>query len=192
MRRSSQVPVNADGFTLMEVIVVMGILSSFMVMLVQLLGSGVEMYGRGQRGQDLADRAHLAVRATTRSLETMIGPIDRGDAAEGIRPDARLISVWEPLGFQHEAPKARVQVVRATVGLDEGQESELLRAVLEEEVAEEFGFSGPTFEEEMVVAIEAAPKSRRADLLLLPWPTDPDGVFMSCGRGWFRRSRTST
>ena len=50
------------GFTLIELVVVMGILAGFLVMLVQLVDTGLRMFGEGELGQQFADRtsrAHL-------------------------------------------------------------------------------------------------------------------------------------
>src|SRR5690606_17815068 len=43
------------GFTLLELVVAMGILTAFLVMLVQLLASGTRLVDDGERGQSLAD-----------------------------------------------------------------------------------------------------------------------------------------
>ncbi|MBL8753083.1 MAG: type II secretion system protein, partial [Planctomycetes bacterium] len=57
-----------SGFTLVELLVVMGILSGFLIMLVQLLESGVRMFGEGELGQALADRAGQAQRVIAGEL----------------------------------------------------------------------------------------------------------------------------
>jgi prepilin-type N-terminal cleavage/methylation domain-containing protein len=48
------------GFTLIELVVVMGILSGFLVMLVQLVGIGLRLFSDGELGQALADRSRAA------------------------------------------------------------------------------------------------------------------------------------
>lgn len=184
--RSPAATAGSPGFTLIELVLVMGLLSSFLLMLVQLLGSGVDMYGKGQRGQDLADRADLAVRAVRESLGAMVGPISRpGAENEAARPDARLIVSWEPTGFSREPDAARSQIVRTTVALTEAEENALLRRALEEIVAEEFGSEGEAFEEELALRMAEAPRTGRADMLLLAWPVGSDGVFMELRRGRF-------
>ena len=44
------------GFTLLELLIVMGILSAFLTMLVQLVDTGLRLFGEGELGQELADR----------------------------------------------------------------------------------------------------------------------------------------
>ena len=50
----------AAGFTLIELLVVMGILTGFLLMLAQLVDGGLRMFGEGELGQALADRASAA------------------------------------------------------------------------------------------------------------------------------------
>lgn len=60
--------VDQRGFTLLELVVVMGILSGFLLMLVQFLDSGVQLFSEGENGQALADRAEAARTAVDREL----------------------------------------------------------------------------------------------------------------------------
>ena len=68
------------GFTLLELVVVMGLLAGFCVMLVQLLATGVRMFDEGEDGQALADRAGDASRLVRQQWAELLGP--SGEAPE--------------------------------------------------------------------------------------------------------------
>ena len=70
------------GFTLIELLVAMGLLSAFLVMLVQLLGTSASLFDRGERGQELADRALTAQRAVTHAITQVVGPRTESNAGE--------------------------------------------------------------------------------------------------------------
>ncbi len=173
-----------SGFTLIEIVVVMGLLSSFMLMLVQLMGSGVDMFTTGQRGQDLADRGQLVKHATLDCFERMVGP--RRTVMVEQDPDVRMLVSWENQGFlQDDGAHTRQQVVRATVGLTELEEIDLLTEVFRP-IAEE---ETPGGEEEVARAVQQmiadAPRKGRADMLLFAWPQDPKGVFLELRHALF-------
>ncbi|MCA8942038.1 MAG: type II secretion system protein, partial [Planctomycetes bacterium] len=165
------------GFTLIEIVVVMGLLASFVLMLVQLTGSGVDMFTKGQRGQDLADRAMLASHAIEDELGRMVGPV-RTDF-EPHTPDARLIVNYVNRGFARDGEEHdRIQMLRATVGLTEAEETELLVGPIREAILEELGDVDEAALEKMLEAeLAGRPRFGRGDLLLLPWPIGDDGVF---------------
>lgn len=173
------------GFTILELIVVMGLLSSFLLMLVQLLGAGVEMYGKGQRGQDLADRAMIATDAITDVLDGMIGP--KSTEYDPGPPTTRLLVSWADLGFlaPDGQPHTRTQVVRATVALSEIEEERLLREIMRQPAAENVGMDPIALEEEIDRMVALEPRAGRGDLLLFAWPRDEAGVFLELRRGLF-------
>lgn len=177
------------GFTILEIVVVMGLLASFVLMLVQLTGSGVEMFAKGQRGQHLADRAMLAARAVEAELGRMVGPARI--AYEPQDPDARMFLGYENIGFARDGEEHdRVQVLRATVGLTEHEETELLKAPIRESILEEVGEIDPIeFEKMLAAELASTPRFGRGDLLMLPWPVDKAGVFFELRRGVFIHNR---
>ncbi len=140
--------VSSAGFTILELTVVMGILSGFLLMLVQMLTSGVQIFQSGEQGQHMSDRRAVAARAVVDSLDAMIGP-SRGEYQDRDL-SVRMRLDWAPLGLSPEgAPsKGSVQVLRATVALDQAAAEKL------------------------------DSQSGRAQMLLLPWPVGGDGVFM--------------
>ena len=175
----------STGFTMLELIVAIGLLSAFMLMLVQLLGSGVGVFQDGERGQVMADRAHAAARAVTVAIEDMIGPSRQ--SYEPQPPDARLLVTWENIGLDPAGAKlGRAQVVRASVRLREEVETrmmtELLGPLAEEDAR---GGSEQQIADRLEELIADYPRRERAEMLLLPWPADADGVFLELRRGLF-------
>jgi prepilin-type N-terminal cleavage/methylation domain-containing protein len=124
------------GFTLMELVIVMGILCGFLLMLVQFLDSGVQLFDEGETGQGLADRAETARFAVDRELRALRGP---GVTVEQGKPAERLVSQLLPLGLPAKGAPGdpRGLLFRATVGLAPEQElrvvqdTTLLRAAVE-------------------------------------------------------------
>ncbi|MHC5065872.1 MAG: type II secretion system protein [Planctomycetota bacterium] len=174
------------GFTLLELVVVMGILSGFLLMLVQMLGSGVSIFQEGERGLNLADRRAAATRALVSSIDAMIGPpLGQYDPQE---PDLRMRLDWAPLGLDPAAGMDRtsVQVLRASVSLTEAQEFKLLRELLLVEAEEIAGGAGElAVEEKLSELVDRSPRVGRGEMLLFPWPVEIDGVFLELRRALF-------
>ncbi len=165
-----------QGFTLLELVVAMGLLTGFLLMLVRLLGTGVGLFDEGERGQELLDRAQAATRAAREALLDSCGP--RLVGRPGGAPDARLIVHYAPLG----ADAARVQVVRSTVRLSAAREEQLLEAAFVA-LAREDGADERQAEEAARERLRTWPRSGRGEMLLLPWPVDAEGVFWELRRG---------
>ncbi len=174
------------GFTLLELVVVMGILSGFLLMLVQILGSGVSIFQEGERGQNMADRRAVASRAVAIAIDAMIGPtLGRYESQE---PDLRLRLDWAPLGLDPAAgdQTSRIQVLRASVALSENQEAAILREELQasaEDIAS--GAGEEAVLEKLSQLVEQFPRVGRGEMLLFPWPLSSDGVFMELRRALF-------
>ncbi|MEI6128741.1 MAG: type II secretion system protein [Planctomycetota bacterium] len=167
--------VDQRGFTLLELVVVMGILSGFLLMLVQFLDSGVQLFSEGENGQALADRAEAARTAVDRELRSLRGP---GLDFEDGKQSERLLAQMLPLGLPQRSEPGAPQglVLRAAVQLSPQHEERirhdamLLRAITE---------LGPK-----VSTDELAARARELErklplrgtgrLLLLPWPKTAD------------------
>ena len=127
---------NQRGFTLLELVVVMGILSGFLMLLVQFLDSGVQLFDEGETGQALADRAESARTSVERELRSLRGP---GLDIENGKPNDRLLVQMLPLGLPARSTPSdpRGLVLRAAVHLSPLHEERirhdamLLRAVTE-------------------------------------------------------------
>lgn len=176
----------AGGFTLLELVVVMGILAGFLVMLVQLVDAGLRLFGDGEAGQAMADRATRAVRVIGEELRALRGAAtgrDR-DGAED-----RLLVQWLPIGLpaRPEARATRVQVLRAAVHLPPDREAELLQ----QKLAVEIGKAEPKLGPAEVAALVAArladePLRGTGNLLLLPWRQEnADEALLELRAAWF-------
>lgn len=173
----------SSGFTLLEITLVLGLLAAFCVFLLQLLTSGVQLFDEGESGQDLADRAHAAGAAAQDAIGAVVGP--RSESSPGEPPTARLLVQRVPFAFVPGAPP--VQVVRSSVQLGEEEEQQLLgRQLLREHAREWRGLSPSEIEQRLADALQDAPRTRRGEMLLLPWPQgDPDGAYLELRRGLF-------
>lgn len=178
-------PRRAGGFTLLELTIVMGILSGFLVMLVQLVSSGLSMFGEGELGQALADRASQAQRVITRELTTLRGS---ASARDRDRVDDRLVVQLLPIGLPPlpERGATRVQVLRAAVHLPPDRELELL----EGEVARRIAEQRPELKgDELATAVQKQlglePLRGVGNLLLLPWRQEGDDALLELRAGWF-------
>ena len=87
-----------DGFTLIELIVVMGILSGFLMMLVSLVDSGLTMFRDGETSQVLADRGARAQQVLRDELSTLRGSSTGRDRAE---VEDRLVVQMLPIGLPY-------------------------------------------------------------------------------------------
>ena len=107
------------GFTILELTVAMGLLSVFMMFLIQIMLTTTEVFHDGQQMQELASRGLAARRPAEEALRAMTGPTFEG---RDLPSDARLLVQWAPLGLDPTAARGHVQVLRATVRLSEAQE----------------------------------------------------------------------
>ncbi|MFO1051613.1 MAG: prepilin-type N-terminal cleavage/methylation domain-containing protein [Planctomycetota bacterium] len=172
------------GFTLIEILVVSGLLAVLLGALVELTSRGAELFDRGTRGQELADEATVAMRRVRESLDALAGPFPGWRGSD--LPEARLIVSEAPLGLRDTLPGAgeaaaahpapRLQVLRSTVQLEPRHEEALLKTAVADFVERT---QGPGVAEEIVAQHLAQwPRRGRGELLLLPWPSDSSGVFM--------------
>lgn len=177
----------AAGFTLIELVVVMGLLTIFAAFLIQLMSTSVSLFQQGERGQDMSDRADAAARAIEQSVRDMIGP--SGVDLDGREPKTRLLAQWvagvgNTAATSTVAVAPRVQLLRATVRIDDRTEERLLRPVLfQEATATAEGKAPAQIEARLRELIALAPRAGRATMLLVPRPAgDPEGAFFSVRR----------
>ena len=169
------------GFTLIELVVAMGLLASFLVMLVNLIGSAARLFDEGERGQELLDRASAAMRASRDVIDATTGPmvVDRPAAP----PDARLLIYRRPLGFgslDDAAPK--LPVLRATARIPAARENPmLLRAFRDAAIAE--GADPQSADDDARQMLAAFGSTGRAEVLLAAWPSDETGTYFELRRG---------
>ena len=158
----------------------MGLLSVFMMFLLQILFTSTGIFHEGQEGQDLSTRALAASRALETAVGDMVGPTRESR----VRPsDARMICQWEPLGLVAHETQTEGQVLRATVRIDKEQEKALLRKQLI--AAGEFlANEQDAMDETLKLMIAMAGYGGRADMLLLPWPQgDAEGAYVELRHG---------
>lgn len=176
----------AAGFTLIELVVTMGILTGFLVMLTQLVGGGLSLFNEGEIGQGLADRGSLAQRVIERELRGL-----RGDAAGRDRTVAedRLLVQELPIGLpaRAELRATRVQVLRAAVHLPAEREAQLIDTKLVTRLAiDEPNLSPVELQERLVVLRQREPLRGIGKLLLLPWRQEgSDNALLELRAGWF-------
>jgi hypothetical protein len=183
------------GFTLLETIVVLGLLTVFCLSLTQILRLGVTLFDEGESGQDLADRAQAAGSAVGDSVLAIIGPVRDLDPGQG--PEARLLVERIPFGLDPGAAKAgarapsgqRIQLLRSTVRLDPEQEDELLALRLREDATAR-RLDEAAVELRVREGLATAPRSGRGTMWLAAWPSadkaaDPDGAYLQIRRGLF-------
>lgn len=189
-RRASSANRNG-GFTLLELVIVMGILSGFLVMLVQLVGLGLDLFAEGEIGQVLADRGNRAERVINDELSLL-----RGSAAgrDRRRADDRLLVQLLPIGLPPAAePDATlVQVVRAAVSLPPARELPLVEGELAVRVQEENpDFSDGEIAQEVARLRKQEPLRGIGNLLLLPWRQEgADDAFLELRAAWFLPGQT--
>ncbi|MCA8956316.1 MAG: type II secretion system protein [Planctomycetes bacterium] len=177
------------GFTILELTVAMGLLSVFMMFLIQIMLTTTEVFHDGQQMQELASRGLAARRPAEEALRAMTGPTFEG---RDLPSDARLLVQWAPLGLDPTAARGHVQVLRATVRLSEAQERQLLERELRSAAEAELGQAAG---EDKIAALVRAAMERtglrgRADMLLLPWPTgDAEKAYLELRRGRFLPGR---
>ena len=148
-----------DGFTLIELIVVMGILSGFLMMLVSLVDSGLTMFRDGETSQVLADRGARAQQVLRDELSTLRGSSTGRDRAE---VEDRLVVQMLPIGLPYTPARGAtlVQVLRGAVHLSPDRELAIAGKRIAAEVFQEDTSLTP---EEVLAEVEkrAAPRHRK-------------------------------
>lgn len=160
---------HSPGFTLIELLVVMGILTGFLMLLVQLVDGGLRLFGEGEAGQALADRASHVQRVLARELGALRGSPSGRDRDT---VDDRLVVQWLPIGLPPapERGATRVQVLRGAVHLEPERELVLLDAEVRTRLHREAPELGDAeLEQRVAAAKSAAPLRGLGQLLLLPW-----------------------
>jgi prepilin-type N-terminal cleavage/methylation domain-containing protein len=173
------------GFTLIELVVVMGILSGFLVMLVQLVDAGLRIFAEGENGQVMADRANRVQRLLATEFAALRGSSTGRDRDVA---DDRLLVQWLPLGLppRPEENPNRAQVVRAAVHLPPDREAELRDAALMLRVLRSEGQLSPVDLERRIAELRATEPLRGiGNLLLLPWRQEGDEALLELRVGWF-------
>lgn len=186
------------GFTLLETLIVLGLLTSFCLFLAQILRTGVTLFGEGEIGQDLSDRAHNAASAVEDSLHAMLGPTR--DLDEGQPPEARLFltAVFGPNApAKTAAPKGSAAGAAAakppypflvsSVRLDADQETALLVKRFRDEVRATLrGKSETEIDIKVREALRDAPRSGRGAMWLFAHPQgDPEQAYLEIRRRLF-------
>ena len=186
MRGSKHTP--QAGFTIIEITIVMGLLSVFMVFLLQIVFTTTDVFESGQRGQELSTRALAVRRPAEEALGSMIGPTRE---SKTLASDARLLVQWAPIGFvddEQSTANGRTQVLRATVRVDQQREKTLLQESFKTAAVEALGAGADP--EELVEMISQLVRKKgfkgRGEMLLLAWPEgDQEGAYLDlrCGYG---------
>lgn len=174
------------GFTLLELVIVMGILSGFLVMLVQLVDAGLRLFSEGEVAQLLADRGSRAQRVITAELQLLRGSSTGRDAGTA---EDRLLVQDLPIGLPERAEReaTRVQVMRAAVHIPRDREVVLRDAVLAARVLQAQPGLGPAALEEEVATLRATEPLRGiGNMILLPWRQEnADDAMLELRVGWF-------
>lgn len=180
-----------NGFTLIELLVAMGILAGFLVMLVQLVDSGLQMFRDGEVGQALADRGGRAQRVLRRELSMLRGAAAGRDRQ---RADDRLVVQLLPIGLPAQAERdgTVVQVLRAAVRLPPDRELQVVDKKLLADILRE---SPELADEQLAAELErrraAEPLRGIGNLLLLPWRQEgADDATLELRAGWFVPGQT--
>ena len=174
------------GFTILELVVVMGILSGFLVMLVQLVDSGLRLFHDGEVGQLLADRSSRAQRVLTAELQQLRGATTGRDSESA---EDRLLVQRLPIGLPErpEPDATHVQVVRAAVHLPADREIPLRDLLLATRImAEQPDMTPAMVDEEVARRRDSEPLRGIGNVLLLPWrQADADDALLEVRAGWF-------
>lgn len=177
------------GFTLLEIMVVMGLLFVFMTFLTNILFDATEVFRESRKSQEVTQRMVAAWRPLEESLADMAGPTQRGTQGS----DARLLVQWADAGFVPGAN--RIQVLRATVRIDQQEEMAMLKERAKQGLAAQYPEAtdidqDPAFQQAMQQAMQQVLRRRGlrgvGEMLLLPWPRgDTEGAFLELRRGVF-------
>ncbi|MBL8725779.1 MAG: hypothetical protein JNK49_17175 [Planctomycetes bacterium] len=176
------------GFTLLELTVVMGILSGFLVMLVQLVDAGLTLFGEGEASQALADRAARAEQVLGRELQAL-----RGGCAEDVVDD-RLLVQYLPIGLpaRPEPQATFVQVLRGAVHLTADRELPLRELQLRLRLQQESPNLTPEdLDREVAKAMHTEPLAGLGTVLLVPWRQEgEDEGLLELRAAWFLPRQT--
>lgn len=174
------------GFTLIELIVVMGILSGFLMMLVSLVDSGLTMFRDGETSQVLADRGARAQQVLRDELSTLRGSSTGRDRTE---VEDRLVVQLRPIGLPYTPARGAtlVQVLRGAVHLSPDRELSIVGKRVAAEVFEDDPSLTP---EEILAEVEkrvvSEPLRGIGNVLMLPWRQEGgDDALLELRAGWF-------
>lgn len=180
-----------SGFTILELVVVMGILSGFLVMLVQLVDSGLRLFRDGEVEQQLADRASHAQHVFADELRQLRGSVTGRDSDTAAD---RLVVQMLPIGLPErpELGATRVQVLRGAVHLSRDRELALREVFLLAQVQAEKPDAPPVVVEAEVAKRKLVEPLRGiGNLLLLPWRQEnADDAMLELRAGWFLPGQT--
>ncbi len=173
------------GFTLVELLVVMGILSGFLLMLVRLVDGGLSIFGEGELGQALADRASRAQHVITRELGALRGAASGRDREV---VDDRFVLQELPIGLppRPERGASRVQVLRGSVRLLADRELSLIEAYLAAQVMRDEPGLAPEAAAQKVARLQQGhPLRGLGNVLLVPWRQEgADEAFLELRAAW--------
>ncbi|MBM3962880.1 MAG: prepilin-type N-terminal cleavage/methylation domain-containing protein [Planctomycetes bacterium] len=175
----------AAGFTLIELLVVMGILTGFLLMLAQLVDGGLRLFGEGELGQALADRASTAQRRVTAELSLLRGAGSQRDAAQVVD---RLVVQELPLGLPQRPERgiSKAQVLRGAVRLPPDRELPLLDAKIAVELLrDDPKLTGEELDKRIRAERQGMPLRGHGNLLLLPWRQEgSDEALLELRAAW--------
>jgi|GEM_PF-3769629 len=180
------VDARARGFTLIELIVVMGILSGFLVMLVSLVDNGLTMFRDGETSQVLADRGARAQQVLRDELSRLRGSSTGRDRA-GV--EDRLVVQMLPIGLPYTPARGAtlIQVVRGAVHLPPDRElASRSKRLTAEVMTEAPSLTDEEIREEVERRAATEPLRGIGSLLMLPWRQEgDDDALIELRAGWF-------
>lgn len=174
----------AAGFTILELTVVMGLLSVFMMFLLQIVFTTTEVFRTSQEDQETAAKLIAVGRPAEQAVRDMIGPTHE---AKHQASDARLLVQWAPIGLLSKGAAGQIQVLRSTVHVPKHAEKQLLSAQFRGLVEEELGDGDP---QQVLAAIGKMIRGTgfkgRGEMILIAWPEgDEEGAYFTLRRGVF-------
>jgi len=174
------------GFTLIELLVSMGILSGFLVLLVQLVDGGLQLFRDGEVGQQLADRGRAAQERITRELSLLRGAAAGRDRQ---RADDRLVVQALPIGLPAQAGRDAtiVQVLRASVRLSTDRELDVVgKKLLADVLRDSPDLEGPELEAELDKLRATEPLRGIGNMLMVPWLQEGQSdALLELRAAWF-------
>jgi len=178
-------PTRQAGFTLLELTVVMGILTGFLIMLVQLVDAGLRLFSEGELTQALADRSSRALRVLDGELRGLRGS---SSARDRDTVDDRLLVQWLPIGLpaNPENKATHVQVLRGAVHLSPARELPLLEAMVAARILRESPELSPAdLSQAVAAALAIEPLRGIGNMLMLPWRQEgKDEALLELRVGW--------
>lgn len=175
-----------QGFTLLELVVVMGILAGFLAMLVQLLDMGITLVGSGESAQVMADRGDAVARVVERDLRRLRGSQPTLEPAGG---QPRLLVQQLPLGLPARSGAATTLAfsLRSSAWLSPDEEMPLREGMIMQQAraladSDEPGKVAEKYQE----LLASNPPRGMGVVWLLAWPQgDPEGALMELRRGTY-------